>query len=64
MKKLAIVVTTYKRNELLEKLLESIKSEKPWMVILVDNDPEGGARNLSLSFKKEIKIVSLGRKMC
>lgn len=55
MKKLAIVVTTYKRNELLEKLLESIKQEKPWMVVLVDNDPEGGAKDLSFSFKKEME---------
>lgn len=55
MKKLAIVVTTYKRNELLKKLLDSIKTESPWMVVLVDNDPEGGAAPLALAFKREME---------
>lgn len=55
MKKVAIVVTTYKRNGLLKKLLESIKTEKPWKVVLVDNDPEGGAESLALPFKKEME---------
>lgn len=62
MKKLAIVITTYKRNELLEKLLESIKTEKPWKVVVVDNDPAGGAKQMALSFKGEMEKKGIGVK--
>lgn len=55
MKKLAIVITTYKRNELLGKLLESIKAEMPWKTVVVDNDPKGGAENTVLPFKKKME---------
>ena len=60
MQKLAVVVTTYKSNELLEKLLDSMKSERPWKVIIVDNDPEGGASSLCLPFKEEMRGKGVG----
>ena len=60
MKKLAIVITTYKRNELLEKLLESIKTEMPWKVVVVDNDPDGGAGKMVISFKEEMEKGGVG----
>lgn len=60
MQKLAVVVTTYKRNELLKKLLDSLKSERPWKVVIVDNDPEGGAASLCLPFKEEMEREGVG----
>lgn len=40
MKKLAIVIVTYKRQQLLEKLLDSLLylEDAPWRVIVVDNE--------------------------
>ena len=38
--KLALIVTTYKRQQLLETLFDSILSleQAPWRIVIVDND--------------------------
>jgi succinoglycan biosynthesis protein ExoM len=55
--KVRIAVATYKRNDLLKDLLDSLAAAHaitPFRVLIVDNDPEGGARKICQ--RKDLQI--------
>ncbi|MCQ2751662.1 MAG: glycosyltransferase, partial [Coriobacteriales bacterium] len=57
MNKLAIVIVTYKRQELLTKLLTSISNlnKKPWKIFIVDNEDSKQTQKIVQSFNKNCK---------
>ncbi len=54
--KLAIVIVTYKRRELLQVLFDSIKqlTVAPWRIIVVDNENSDATRSAVMNFSDEL----------
>lgn len=54
--KVAMVVVTYKRQELLSNLFESILSQTvaPWRIVVVDNENSGRTRQMVEAFSEQI----------
>ncbi len=55
--KLAIVVVTYKRQELLEKLMDSYKTltVHPWRIIIIDNEGSEQTKSMTKQFSADLK---------
>jgi GT2 family glycosyltransferase len=56
MEKVAIVIVTYKRQELLQKLFDSIKLStlSPWRIVIVDNENSPQTKKIVDSFQTEL----------
>jgi succinoglycan biosynthesis protein ExoM len=58
---ISVCVCTYRRNDLLEKLLRKLELQETggqfdYSIVVVDNDAAGGARDLVEKLQREIKI--------
>ena len=55
--KLALIVTTYKRQELLATLLDSVLAleQAPWRIIIVDNEHSDETRDMIAAFAEKVK---------
>jgi len=58
--RVAVLVCTYRRPELLSRLLESLANQeldRPWDVVVVDNDPAASAREVATQGPLSVRYV-------